>query len=129
MSFRNARFPLVCRCKRKHDNFAQTLNVTSCHVDPRSGPGTELSKLLAELGLKTSAGCRCKNRARQMDSWGVSGCWEHFEEIVAWLQEARGKASWTETITAAAAVLTSGLQIDLLDLEGSLIRIAIERAG
>jgi hypothetical protein len=93
-----------------------------------AGPGTELKKLLAELGLKPSAGCKCAAKARQMDKLGVSGCRERLEEITGWLREARGQASWLETIQAAAAVLTSGLKIDPFDVEGSLVRLAIARA-
>lgn len=94
------------------------------------GPGTELKKLLAELGLTGVQGCGCNAKAAQMNRWGVAGCRERFEEIRQWLAEARGKATWLETLSAAAAAVTTGLaaQIDPRDIEGSLLRLAIERA-
>lgn len=63
-----------------------------------------------------------------MDAWGPDGCREHFDEIKAWLNEAAAKASWTDKVKAAAVAITTGISIDPLDVAGSLVRIAIERA-
>lgn len=97
---------------------------------PKDGPGTELKRLLTELRLTGVKGCGCESKAAQMNRWGTEGCRERFGQIVAWLREARGKATWSATLTAAAAAVTTGLaaKIDPLNIEESLIRIAIERA-
>lgn len=56
------------------------------------GPGTRLRQLIARadkiawyfgLSLKPSEGCNCESLANQMDAWGVAGCEEHHEEIIA----------------------------------------------
>ena len=93
-----------------------------------TGPGTELTALLKSLGLKTTAGCKCAKRARQMDAWGVAGCRERFAEIRSWLVEARGQASWLDSLRAGANIVASGLEVDPLDVETSLLSIALARA-
>lgn len=98
----------------------------TCH-----GPGAELTKLLAELGLKGFKGCNCNGHAAQMNRWGVDGCRENFATIRGWLIEAQEKADWLTIITAAGRAATTGLvlQLDPLDIAGSLVRLAIERAA
>lgn len=51
------------------------------------GPGTELKKLLAKIGITATPGCSCNRRASTMDSKGVEWCEAHLEEIVGWLRE------------------------------------------
>jgi hypothetical protein len=99
-------------------------------VASTSGPGTELKALLAELGITEFKGCGCCDKVRQMDAWGIDGCKEHFAEIRAWLIEAQAKASWFDKVKAAALAATSGLatHTDPLDIAGSLVRLAIQRA-
>lgn len=118
-------FPFSCLCKRVY----RTADDTPAPgvIPATAGPGTELRKLFAELGVKGVAGCGCAKRARQMDLWGVAGCREHFAEIREWLTEARSKTSWLDTVRVSAALLTIGLD-DLTDPVGSLIRLAIARA-
>lgn len=92
--------------------------------------GTELKRLLRELGITDFAGCGCNEHVAQMNAWGIDGCREHFETIRGWIQEAQAKASWATTITATIRAATSGiaLQIDPADVAGSLVRLAIERS-
>lgn len=51
------------------------------------GPGTELKKLLASVGITSSPGCKCNRRAKTMDEMGCQWCSENVETIVDWLQE------------------------------------------
>lgn len=97
---------------------------------PAEGPGTELTKLLGELGLHPKAGCPCKARAREMDQLGVAGCREHRDEIVGWLREQQAQSSWAETLTAARRAVTSGLVLllDPRDPAPGLVNEAIRRA-
>lgn len=53
----------------------------------KSGPGTELKKLLATVGIKASPNCSCNAKAAQMDAWGPDECESRREEIVSWLGE------------------------------------------
>lgn len=51
------------------------------------GPGTELKLLLRRMFIAPRKGCKCEERAKQMNEWGPDGCEEHFDEIVEWLVE------------------------------------------
>ena len=51
------------------------------------GPGTELSRILARLGMHETSGCPCRSRAILMDHWGVAGCRERLPTIIGWLRE------------------------------------------
>ena len=95
-----------------------------------NGPGTHLKTILSDLGIKKLIGCGCENKMWQMNVWGVDGCRQRFSTIRGWIATAQAKAGWATTITAAANAATSGLalQIDPLDIPGSLVRLAIERA-
>jgi hypothetical protein len=59
------------------------------HSPPKvaGGPGNELKKLLARVGIKASQGCSCNTRARLMDARGPAWCEANVEEIVGWLRE------------------------------------------
>lgn len=52
---------------------------------PRQGPGTELHKLLAKLGIRETPSCGCRSRERQMNAWGPDGCLERLDEVVDWM--------------------------------------------
>jgi hypothetical protein len=59
-------------------------------TQPPGGPGTELTELLALAGVVAQRGCKCKERAREMDDnefrqpgW----CEANIETIVGWLRE------------------------------------------
>lgn len=95
---------------------------------PIDGPGTELQRLLKQLGLSEFTGCGCESKARQMNRWGVDGCREYFDEIRGWLSEAAEKASWADKIRAAGKAVACKVVIDPRDPPGSLVRIAIARA-
>lgn len=93
------------------------------------GPGTELKRLLGELGLTPVSGCGCDDRAALMDSWGVAGCRERRAEILAWLTDAREKAGWRVTLAAGLRALSGAIEgLDLRDPLGWLVDEAIRRA-
>lgn len=57
---------------------------------PTNGPGTELKKLLAKIGITATPTCSCNARARRMDeeeSREPGWCEAHLDEIVGWLRE------------------------------------------
>lgn len=92
------------------------------------GPGTELKSLLALLGFGEAGSCGCGDKARQMDRWGVAGCREHRDEIVAWLTEQQGKQGWKAQVLAGVRAAQAGLWLNPLDPAGSLLDEAIRRA-
>jgi hypothetical protein len=51
------------------------------------GPGTELKKLFALVGITPKKGCKCAKRARYMDRMGCDWCLENTDTIVRWLRE------------------------------------------
>lgn len=54
---------------------------------PGNGPGTELKKLLARVGITSTPDCSCNARAAEMDSQGVDWCDANVDTIVGWLRE------------------------------------------
>lgn len=65
----------------------ELVKATPRNVVPQDGPGTELKKLLARVGIKASPNCSCNQRAAQMNLWGADVCEQREEEIVGWLRE------------------------------------------
>lgn len=53
---------------------------------PSGGPGTELSGMLARIGIHAAPNCSCKAHARQMDEWGPDVCEQRLPEIIGWLE-------------------------------------------
>lgn len=51
------------------------------------GPGAFLTKILAQLGIKSGPACACKARAIEMDCRGCDWCEENIDTIVGWLRE------------------------------------------
>jgi hypothetical protein len=54
---------------------------------PTNGPGTELKKLLAKVGITATPDCACNARAAEMDRQGVEWCEANLDTIVGWLRE------------------------------------------
>ena len=52
-----------------------------------AGPGTELKKLLAKIGIAVTADCPCDERAALMDRNGWAWCEQNLETIVGWMGE------------------------------------------
>lgn len=98
-------------------------------IQPDYGPGTELKKLLAELGLQPSSGCECEARARQMNAWGPDGCREHRAEIITWLKEEADKAGWVQKVAVFWKVKGCPWFSPLADPFGSLVDEAIRRSA
>jgi hypothetical protein len=97
---------------------------------PTEGPGTELTAILASLGITAAVGCDCKEKAAQMNRWGVDGCRKHFWEIVGWLKDGQGRWGWTDYLRAAVLAVITGLafQLDPTDPFPGILTEAIRRA-
>ena len=51
------------------------------------GPGTELRKMLASIGIHPRGEkCKCNQHAHEMDRQGPDWCEEHLESILDWLE-------------------------------------------
>lgn len=51
------------------------------------GPGTELKKMLAKIGITATPTCSCNSRAQIMDEKGVEWCKANTDTLVGWLRE------------------------------------------
>ncbi len=51
------------------------------------GPGTELKKGIARLGIKVKPSCACNRRVKEMNRHGTDWCRQNMDTIVGWLRE------------------------------------------
>jgi hypothetical protein len=56
-------------------------------IPPQQGPGTELKKLLASIGVQAAPTCACGRRADAMNERGCDWCEANLDTIVGWLRE------------------------------------------
>lgn len=83
-------------------------------IKPGSGPGTELTKLLKQLGAKPNSSCNCKAKAAEMDRLGAGGCQREKDRLVAWLKDAYRGLSWHDVAAFGARAVASGLALKML---------------
>lgn len=101
-----------------------TPGVTAAGTRPPSiSPGTELKKILAQLGAPACGAC--EGFARRMDVWGIEGCQARRAEIIAHLESQAVKLGWWATVKIGASAALHGLP---LTAEG-LLDEALRRAG
>jgi hypothetical protein len=78
-------------CGAPRINARQVCGTWRPDVDPpaavANGPGTELKKILALVGIVATDSCPCNSRAAEMDSQGVQWCEDNIDTIVGWLRE------------------------------------------
>lgn len=58
---------------------------------PERGPGTELKKLLAKIGITATPNCKCNSRVKHMDAMEAQEpgwCERNIDTIVGYLREA-----------------------------------------
>jgi len=101
-----------------------TLDLPRMKTQTTRGPGSELKKLLATLGIDHSWCESCSQRRQQMDAWGVQGCREHLEQIVEWLKQAETKAA---TVAAQLKAKNEKREATPKDIERE--RHAMQRAA
>jgi hypothetical protein len=70
-----------------HPAYPRVSRLPEPPAPPTHGPGTELKKLLARVGITASPDCACNARAAEMDRQGVEWCEGNLDTIVGWLRE------------------------------------------
>ena len=113
-----------------------TISNRNLKLDRIGGPGTELKKILDELGFKQKASCPCAEVQAKMDQWGADGCLEpeNHRWIVTQLSMTSAKYLWRDHLHAAATILLNpkhwlfGLSIDPTNIIGSVLDQAIKAA-
>lgn len=91
---------------------------------PQFGPGAELKAILNQMGAMKYDGCQCPAWVSKMNRWGVAGCKEHFDEIVAHLADERSKVEWRRLISMGRLAVIYGLPVTIR----GLVKQAIARA-
>jgi hypothetical protein len=91
---------------------------------PESGPGTELAKIFASLGVSGKCGGGCPEWIAKMNAGGPAWCREHRAEIIEHLTTAYNAADVLTKAKALPLAIWNGLP---LTLDG-LLDLAIERA-
>lgn len=57
-------------------------------IDPfEYGPGTELKKMLAKIGIEASPTCTCNAKAQIMNFHGPRWCRDNLDTVVGWLRD------------------------------------------
>lgn len=107
-------------------------------IEAGHGVGSQIWRLLAEIGVQHDPSCDCLAWAEKLNAWGVAGCRLARAEIVEHLRSERQHYGWARSIIAAARA-AAGVASDLaagrrpwlnpLDPFGSLVDEAIRRAG
>jgi hypothetical protein len=99
-------WPLRCACGRFYESpTSRPVLLQVQQNPPPHGPGTELKRMLQELGIEPSKKCGCEAKAAEMNLLGVEGCQREREKILAWLREAYHEASILSKLTAGATAL------------------------
>jgi hypothetical protein len=73
--------------KQSKHTMLTTLSPLTQVTPDRSGPGTELKKLLSKIGITATPNCSCNARAKIMDKNGSDWCENNIDTIVGWLKE------------------------------------------
>lgn len=97
---------------------------------PKEGPGTELKKLLEELGFFGFNGCSCAETIRWMNAEGPDKCLEAKDAIVKKLKDGQRFVSWWGMAKAGILGVTSGIafKLNLAHPIESLVEEACRRA-
>ncbi len=121
-----AQYGHLIRRQPPQDNYGRLDRVRNAH-----GPGSQLWRLLEQLGIEHRADCQCLSRAEQMNAWGPEGCREHRDEIIGWMREGQDRFGWRDKLTAATRAVTTGLAFRLnpLDPFPGIIDEAIRRTS
>lgn len=61
------------------------------YIKGKTGPGTQLKKLLSYIGIKATPNCSCNHRANIMDYHGPEWCEQNIDKIIGWLKEEADK--------------------------------------
>jgi len=91
---------------------------------PKHLVGTELTKLIAEYGIKPVKSCGCDSWKNKLNEWGVAGCMANRQAIIDHLSDAYHAATWWQTLTAAGNAAFKSLPLTL----GGMVDEAIRRS-
>jgi hypothetical protein len=76
-----------------------------------NGPGAQLKKMLAKIGIRATPTCSCNARARYMDFMGVVWCEKNIDTIIGWLKEESDKRRLPFIEFAARALINRAIKL------------------
>jgi len=76
-----------------------------------TGPGAQLKKMLAKIGIRATPTCSCNARARYMDFMGVVWCEKNIDTIIGWLKEESDKRRLPFIEFAARALVNRAIKL------------------
>lgn len=76
-----------------------------------NGPGSQLKKMLAKIGIRATPTCSCNARAKYMDFMGVVWCEKNVDTIVGWLKEESDKRRLPFIEFAARALVNRAIKL------------------
>lgn len=93
---------------------------------PTAGPGTELKKLLLQMGIEQKPGCSCRRLMSQMNVWGIAGSREESNRArtLADMRANKDKWGWGSYFKAGIIAIWSGLPLTLEGLYDEAVRLA-----
>lgn len=96
-------------------------------IPPPDGPGSEMYKLIRELGIEKTDNCGCGALVAQMNEWGIEGCLgEHRDEIIVAVNQNYHTLTWLETFNAG---WRGKWTINIFDPIGSILEESCRRAN
>ncbi len=117
--------------KKSHRSKKQSKHISSTQVKKiASGPGTELSNLLSEFGIKPRTGCSCNLLIDTMNSLGPEGCKQNKEKLLTLMRENQDKYGWGTYLRAGFNAVRTGwvFKLNPMDPLPQLFDEAIKRA-
>lgn len=96
---------------------------------PKYGPGTELAKLLGELGFNSANSCGCEAMKNWMNRLGVEGCKREREKIIAHLNSQKETTTFGKKIMAALKAAVSDIPFTIPALVDLAIKNSVSNAG
>lgn len=95
-----------------------------------SGPGTELSNLLSEFGIKPRTGCSCNLLIDTMNSLGPNGCRANKEKLLKLMRKNQDKYGWGTYLRAGFNAVRTGwvFKLNPIDPLPQLFDEAVRRA-
>ena len=116
-----------CRVKAEAGERATSRPAAPLRQTAKSpGPGDHRHDVIEErIGVRPSRGCKCEKMRRQMNEWGVDGCREHRDVIVAhMLDDAELVEGWRGWAMKLPGGRTIGRQQAAKMLDEALARAA-----
>lgn len=93
-------------------------------ASPQHLVGDELTRLIAEYGIKPVKSCGCDSWKQKLNEWGVEGCMSNRQAIIDHLNTAYHAATLWDTFRAAGNAVMKDLPLTL----GGMVDEAIRRA-